>query len=119
MTKVVKEKNEVDELFKIYFSCIKGRYFTEALKAFQYSDGYGYEYVCCSLASTYQPSEEGYFGDSGVKISIDFPAASTDTIAIITNDEFYKYIVEESKKYPDLSMEINTVLEGIRKRLNV
>ncbi len=119
MVKQAKDKNDVDELFKIYFSCIKGRYFSEALKAFEIYDGYGHECVCCSLASTYQSWEEGYFGETGVKISIDYPAVSTDTIAIVTNEEFYKYIAEESKKYPDLSMEINKALEGIRKRLNL
>lgn len=123
MVKIVEDKNDIDELFKTYFNCIRGRYFTEALKAFESSDGYGYEYVCCSLASTYQSWEEGYFGKTGVKISIDFPAASTDTMAIITNGEFFDYLMEASKnfitEFPEKQNEVESCLENIKNKLNI
>jgi hypothetical protein len=46
MTKIVKDKKEIDGLFKMYFGTINGRYFIKALESFINLEGYGYECVC-------------------------------------------------------------------------
>lgn len=98
---MVTGETEIKELIKGYFWYIKGRYFIEALKSFSIGEGYGQEYVCCTLPGDYQEWEEGYFGDSGVKISIDYPAIDEDMIAIISYKEFYIYLLEQGNKFID------------------
>lgn len=123
MAIVVKERNEIDELLKIYFGCMAGSYFIETLKAFIKYDGYGREYVCCSFHTTYEPWEEGYFGDSGVKISIDYPAYDKDVIAVISYEEFFRFLVSESHKFisefSEKRNDVSRYLAEIKKRFNL
>ena len=122
-SRVVTKKSEIDKLFKIYFSCIDGRYrFIQALKKFAKGEGYGQEYVCCIFASDYETLEEGYFGSTGVKVRVDYPAYNEDVIAIVSNEEFFEYLTNEYikfiNKFPDKKDEVNDYLEEIKNALD-
>jgi hypothetical protein len=114
--KQLTEQQEVDNVVHMYFAHMKGRYFIEMLKSFARGRGYGMESTCCIFSFEYQPKDEEYFGDSGVQISRTFP---NEEFAILSYDEFYRYLVEEIKKYPDKSIEINEHMEEIKKILNL
>lgn len=123
MARILTEKIEIKELFNVYFWYMKGRYFIEALKSFSIGEGYGQEYVCCTFPGDYQQWEEGYFGDSGVKISADYPAVDNDIIAIISNEEFFQYLIVEGnkfiKQFPEKIDEVNEYLIKIKERLGI
>lgn len=114
--KRVIEKHEVDSIVHMYLAYMQGRYFLEMLKSFAQGIGYGMESACCVFSFEYQPKEDGYFGDSGVQICRTFP---NEEFVILSYNEFYRYLVEESKKYPEKSIEIKRYMEQIRKRLNL
>lgn len=124
MEKQIIEKSEINKLVEIYFGCIDTQlYFIQALEEFEKGGGYGQEYVCCTFPSDYETWEEGYFGDWGVKISINYPAYKEDVIAIISNEEFLKYLIDESikfiNKFPNRKKEVNEYLEQIKIRLGI
>ena len=123
MTRIITEQAEIRELFKVYFWYMKGRYFTEALKSFSIGEGYGQEYVCCTFPGDYQQWEEGYFGDSGVKITADYPAVDNDVLAIISYEEFFGYLLEEADKFisefSEKNCEVNEYLAKIKEIIGI
>lgn len=110
------EQQEVDNVVHMYFAHMEGRYFLEMLRAFAQGRGYGMETTCCVFAFEFQPEDEEYFADNGVQISRTFP---NEEFVILSYNQFFEYLMEECKKYPDYSDEINLHLEEIRKRLNL
>ena len=110
------ERHEVDNIVHMYLAFMQGRYFLDMLKSFAQGIGYGMESACCVFSFEYKPGEDGYFGDSGVLISRTFP---NEEFVILSNIEFYRYLEEESKKYPDKSVEIKKYMDQIRKRLKL
>lgn len=118
MAKMVTEETEIKELIETYFWYIRGRYFIEALKSFSIGEGYGQECVCCTFPNDYVEWEEGYFGNTGVKMSADYPAVDEDIIYIFSYEEFYKILLEKSdefiNKYQDMEDEVNGYLKKIK-----
>jgi len=118
--KKLTEKNEINNLVHSYFVHMQGRYFIEALKSFSKAEGYGMEAVCCTFPKDYETWEEGYFGETGVMFSQSFP---DESIAIVTNEEFYGYVSDAGdtfvNKFTERKEEILEYLVAIKKILNI
>jgi len=118
------DKHEIDNLFEIYFGCMRSEYyFIQMLKAFSTPgmEGYGREYVCCVLASAFRKGDEEYFGESGVKLCINEPAYSKDIEITVSNEEFLRRLKIEYLKYlvnyPQKLQDANKYFEMVEQKL--
>lgn len=118
--------NEVDNLFEIYFGCMRSEYyFIKMIEAFVTPgiEGYGRECVCCVLASAFKKGEEEYFGETGVKLCINEPAVSRDVEIIVSYEEFLRrlrieysnYLLNYPKKSQDAIKYFKTLEEKLEK----
>ncbi len=116
--------NQLDELFEIFFRCMRGEYyFLKMLEAFVTPgmEGYGREYVCCVFSSAFQEGEEEYFGKTGVKLCINEPAVPEDIEIVISNEEFLRRLSKEYfnylTEYPLKKQDAIKYFEMIKKKL--
>ena len=115
------EKKE--KYIRLYFNYIGKSYFLDALENFRKKEGFGQEYVWCCFANEYEKWEEDYFGESGVAFYFEYPAVEEDCTIILSNEEFYKYLVDECKdyikKYPKDEDVVHNYLSVIKKKLKL
>lgn len=52
-----------------YFKTLGDALFLKALHHFENGEGFGIEYTCCYFATECEPSDEEYFGESGVNFT--------------------------------------------------
>lgn len=75
----------------------------------------------CCFANEYKEWEEEYFGENGVAYYFDYPAVMSDCMIILSNKEFYEWILYFSKKYlkvyPGDNEIVNMYLQIIAKEI--
>lgn len=91
----MKINKNFDELtaMELYFLYLDEDKFVDALEDFSNSIGYGIsEFICCTFPSEYESSEEGYFGDKGVKFEVEPPAVDETKYEIVSNTDFIDFL---------------------------
>lgn len=94
----LEDKEKKIELMETYFDWILNN-FVSALEGFIKYNGYGQECYCCGFANSYNKWDEGYFGEEGVQIWMDYPVVENEVIAIFDNEIFFEYLTQYADIY--------------------
>ena len=116
MSYVTDEKKK-RELLDYYYRVMED-WFVIRLEHYSKNEGYGDGgYMWCCFANDYEEWEEDYFGDSGVAYYFDPPAVEEEYTVILTNEEFYAYLVEKSELYLQKYGHRKELVEGYLKTI--
>lgn len=114
----ISEKRE--KYLNYYFNniCFSGKIQISALETMAEMKGEGAEYISCS----FDPDDEDYV-EGCVTLLFWKPADDEDTMVIVNNEMFYKYLLKVCEnhivKYPDDAEKIQKCLDKIKTHLNV
>lgn len=123
--KIVSSKNDIDELFNIYFTIIRGSYFIEALEVFSERNGFVVEYVGVFFKDGFDVYEKEYemIKDDQICISISTPAIDENKEAFVNFRDFYLYLKNEAEnaivRNSIHESILRSLLEKVRIALNV